>query len=155
VESRYLTINGEFLEDIRRIYKALKDKEKELDVELDGEADLDWLDEVERRSKLAQGFGSSFPEIEKMMAQLVAQDEARKHQRAEVHALQRSVVAPMRDLIKRYGAVWVEEVRDSRYSCRFTEPSEYGSGYLRIYTSHSRCKEGYGAVHKSRSIWEL
>jgi hypothetical protein len=38
-------------------------------------------------------------------------DRARKRQDVEIGALRRSVSRQMKDLLKRYGAVWVEQVR--------------------------------------------
>lgn len=38
-------------------------------------------------------------------------DRARERQDVEIRALRRSVYRQMKDLLKRYGAVWVEQVR--------------------------------------------
>lgn len=116
VESGYLRISRHFLEDVRKVWLDLQDKEKKLGVELDGRADPVPAQELKRRIKLAhRDLGNSEDPVnqdaEQDMQETRERDHAREKQRVEIHALQRSIVAPMRDLIKRYGAVWVDQVR--------------------------------------------
>jgi hypothetical protein len=85
-------------------------------VKLDGQADLGLQQELKRRSKLTRrelGNGVDAVNQDEGQAEqeMDERDKAIEKQRAEVHALQRSIVAPMWNLIKLFGAVWVEQVR--------------------------------------------